>query len=130
MEWKGEPGIVEACGGIAMFRAEARAAEMINHNPGRYAHYLTQEAEGLLESHELQTWRLLYGPPMPYTRARFEATYEWMHRDWRRGPQTIRAAPAFDGDRWGVEGPDCDLVAGYKERLLNPAATTHLSHAP
>jgi len=62
----------------AMFRAEARAAEMINQNPGKYAHYLTQEAQGLLEPHELQTWRLLYGPPMPYTRERFEATYEWM----------------------------------------------------
>src|ERR671923_1424734 len=62
----------------AMFRAEARAAEMINQNPGKYAHYLIQEAHGLLEPHELQTWRLLYGPPMPYTRERFERTYQWM----------------------------------------------------
>ncbi|MBI3328151.1 MAG: ABC transporter substrate-binding protein [Nitrospinae bacterium] len=62
----------------AMFRAEARAAELINQNPGKYARYLLQEAQGLLEPHELQTWRLLYGPPMPYTRERFEATYAWM----------------------------------------------------
>ena len=62
----------------AMFRAEARASEMINANPAKYAHYLLKEAKGLLEPHELQTWRLLYGPPMPYTRERFEATYEWM----------------------------------------------------
>jgi hypothetical protein len=62
----------------AMFRAEARAAEMINQNPGKYAHYLAQEGQGLIEPHELQTWRLLYGPPMPYTRERFEATYDWM----------------------------------------------------
>jgi NitT/TauT family transport system substrate-binding protein len=62
----------------AMFRAEARAAEMINRNPGKYVHHLVQEAHGLIEPHELQTWRLLYGPPMPYTRERFEATYEWM----------------------------------------------------
>jgi NitT/TauT family transport system substrate-binding protein len=62
----------------AMFRAEARAAELINQYPSKYAHYLLQEAQGLLEPHELQTWRLLYGPPMPYTRERFEATYEWM----------------------------------------------------
>jgi NitT/TauT family transport system substrate-binding protein len=62
----------------AMFRAEARAAEMINNNPARYAHYLLKEVKGLLEPHELQTWRLLYGPPMPYTRQRFAATYEWM----------------------------------------------------
>jgi NitT/TauT family transport system substrate-binding protein len=62
----------------AMFRAEAHAAELINQQPGKYAYYLLQEAQGLLEPHELQTWRLLYGPPMPYTRERFEATYEWM----------------------------------------------------
>jgi NitT/TauT family transport system substrate-binding protein len=62
----------------AMFRAEARAAALINQHPGKYAHYLLQEAQGLLEPHELQTWRLLYGPPMPYTPERFAATYEWM----------------------------------------------------
>ena len=33
----------------ALFRAEAEAAHMINANPGRYAHYLTEEARGLLE---------------------------------------------------------------------------------
>jgi hypothetical protein len=53
-----------------------------------------------------------------------------MNRDWPRGPQTNRAAPAFDDDRWGVERPDCDFVDGYKERLLNAAATTHGSRAP
>jgi ABC-type nitrate/sulfonate/bicarbonate transport system substrate-binding protein len=62
----------------AMFRAEARAAELINRNPSKYAHYLLAEAQGLLAPHELQTWRLLYGPPAPYTRERFQATYEWM----------------------------------------------------
>ncbi len=62
----------------ALFRAEAEAAHMINANPGRYAHYLTEEARGLLEPHELQTWRLLYAPPAPYTRERFGRTYQWM----------------------------------------------------
>jgi NitT/TauT family transport system substrate-binding protein len=62
----------------AMFRAEAQAAELINANPARYAHYLLAEAQGLLALPELQTWRLLHGPPMPYTRERFTATYEWM----------------------------------------------------
>jgi ABC-type nitrate/sulfonate/bicarbonate transport system substrate-binding protein len=62
----------------AMFRAEARAADLINRNPGKYAHYLLAEAQGLLAPHELATWRLLYGPPAPYTRERFQATYEWM----------------------------------------------------
>jgi NitT/TauT family transport system substrate-binding protein len=62
----------------AMFRAEAEAAKMINTNPGPYAHYITEEARGLLEANELQTWRLLYAPPAPYTRERFERTYQWM----------------------------------------------------
>jgi hypothetical protein len=62
----------------AMFRAETDASNMINANPARYAHYITEEARGLLEPNELQTWRLLYAPPAPYTRERFERTYQWM----------------------------------------------------
>jgi NitT/TauT family transport system substrate-binding protein len=62
----------------AMFRAEAEAAKMINVNPTPYAHYITDEARGLLAPNELQTWRLLYAPPVPYTRERFERTYQWM----------------------------------------------------
>lgn len=61
-----------------MFRAEAAASEMINGNPSKYAHYFSEEAKGYLEPHELQTWRLLYGPPAPYTEARFDDTYRWM----------------------------------------------------
>ena len=62
----------------AMFRAEAHASEMINRNPAKYAHYFIEETKGLLEASELQTWRLLYGPPAPYTRERFKDTYQWM----------------------------------------------------
>ena len=62
----------------AMFRAEAKAAEMINGNPGRYAHYFVEEAGGLLEPDDLQTWRLLYAAPARYTRERFDDTYQWM----------------------------------------------------
>ena len=62
----------------AMFRAEAVAAEMINANPDRFAHYFLDEVKGLLEPNEFQCWRLLYGPPVPYTRERFEDTYAWM----------------------------------------------------
>jgi NitT/TauT family transport system substrate-binding protein len=76
----------------AMFRAEARAAELINQYPDKYAHYLLQEAQGLLEPHELQTWRLLYGPPMPYTRERFVATYEWM----RNYPGLVAPGATYD----------------------------------
>ncbi len=62
----------------AMFRAETVAAEMINANPNKYAHYFLNEVEGLLEPDEFQSWRLLYGPPAPYTRQRFDDTYSWM----------------------------------------------------
>lgn len=62
----------------AMFRAEARAAKKFHEDPTPYLGYLTQETGDLLEPHELQTWRLLYAPPQPYTRERFEDTYNWM----------------------------------------------------
>jgi hypothetical protein len=35
------------------------------------------ETGGLLKPEELQTWRLLNGPVTPYTRERFEDTYNW-----------------------------------------------------
>jgi NitT/TauT family transport system substrate-binding protein len=38
-----------------MFRAQARAVERIEQNPGRYAHYLARETGGLLKPEELQT---------------------------------------------------------------------------
>jgi NitT/TauT family transport system substrate-binding protein len=60
-----------------MFSAQARAVEILEKDPTPYAHYLTAETGGLLEPHELQTWRLLHAPPQPYTRERFDDTYEW-----------------------------------------------------
>ena len=35
----------------ANFKAQAEAAEMIHANPSKYAHYLTEETGGALESH-------------------------------------------------------------------------------
>jgi hypothetical protein len=63
-----------------------------------------------------------FSPPGNYMAAK--AIYEWLDRDWPRGSPTDRSAPPFDDDRWGVERPDCALVAGYRERLLHPAAAT------
>ena len=62
----------------AMFRAQATAAEMINNDPSRYVHYFVTESKGLLKPQDLNTARLLYGPPAPYTAERFEDTYRWM----------------------------------------------------
>jgi NitT/TauT family transport system substrate-binding protein len=61
----------------AMFRAQARAVKLIEKDPTPFAHYLTAETGGLLEPHELQSWRLLHAPPQPYTRERFDDTYTW-----------------------------------------------------
>ena len=60
------------------FLAQAKAAEMIQANPSKYSHYLTDETGGILEPDELQTWRFLYVAPVPYTRERFQRTYQWM----------------------------------------------------
>ena len=60
-----------------MFRAQARAVELIEKDPTPFVHYLIAETGGLLEPHELQAWRLLHAAPQPYTRERFDDTYNW-----------------------------------------------------
>jgi NitT/TauT family transport system substrate-binding protein len=61
----------------AMFRAQARAVELIEKDPTPFVHYLVAETGGLLDPKDFQTWRLLHAPPQPYTRERFEDTYNW-----------------------------------------------------
>ena len=61
----------------AMFRAQARACELLEKDPRPYVKYLVAETGGLLEPHEFQAWRLLNAPPQPYTRERWEDTYNW-----------------------------------------------------
>lgn len=60
-----------------MFRAEARAAEAIQKNPEKYAHYVLDEAGGLIGLKDLKLSRILNAPPVPYTRDRFEDNYQW-----------------------------------------------------
>jgi NitT/TauT family transport system substrate-binding protein len=60
-----------------IFRAQAQAVKDLEKDPTPYIHYLIAETGGLLEPHELQTFRLLNAPPTPYTRERFEDTYNW-----------------------------------------------------
>jgi NitT/TauT family transport system substrate-binding protein len=60
-----------------MFRAEARAAEAIQKNPEKFAHYLLEEAGGLIGVKDLKLSRILNAPPTPYTRERFEDNYNW-----------------------------------------------------
>jgi NitT/TauT family transport system substrate-binding protein len=61
----------------AMFRAQARAVEVLEKDPSPYVHYLVAETGGLLDARDFQTWRLLHAPPQPYTRERFDDTYAW-----------------------------------------------------
>jgi NitT/TauT family transport system substrate-binding protein len=61
----------------AMFRAQARAVEDIERDPTPYVEYLIAETGGRLDAKEFQTWRLLHAAPQPYTRERFDDTYNW-----------------------------------------------------
>jgi NitT/TauT family transport system substrate-binding protein len=60
-----------------MFRAQSRACEVLARDPRPYVKYLVAETGGLLAEDEFQTWRLLNAPPQPYTRERWEDTYNW-----------------------------------------------------
>ncbi len=61
----------------AMFRAQTRAVEVLEKDAQPYVHYLVAETGGLLEERDFQTWRLLNAPPQPYTRERWDDTYDW-----------------------------------------------------
>jgi len=60
-----------------MFRAEAAAAEAIEKDPAKFARYLVDEAGGFLGLKDLKLERILNAPPEPYTRERFDHTYQW-----------------------------------------------------
>jgi NitT/TauT family transport system substrate-binding protein len=60
-----------------MFRAQARAVDVIEKDPTPFVHYFIRETGGLLDPSEFQTWRLLHAAPQPYTRERFDDTYNW-----------------------------------------------------
>jgi NitT/TauT family transport system substrate-binding protein len=60
-----------------MFKAEAEASEAIQKDPGRYVHYLVDEAGGLIDAKDFRLARILNAPPEPYTRERFDHTYQW-----------------------------------------------------
>lgn len=83
----------------AMFRAQTRAVQTFHQDPTPYLHYLTRETDGLLEPDELQTWRLLYAPPQPYTRERFEDTYNWMLK-WDMVPAGATYEGTVDNRAW------------------------------
>jgi NitT/TauT family transport system substrate-binding protein len=83
-----------------MFSAQARAVEAIETNPAKYAHYLARETGGLLEPEELQTWRLLHAAPQPYTRERWEDTYNWTVK-WNMTVPGATYENTVDNRAWG-----------------------------
>jgi NitT/TauT family transport system substrate-binding protein len=82
-----------------MFDAEAEAARAIERSPERYAHYLLQEAGGLLELKDLKLPRILNAPPEPYTRERFDHTYQWT-LGWQLVPAGATYENTVDNRAW------------------------------
>ena len=82
-----------------MFEAEAEAARAIEKAPERYAHYLIEEAAGLLELKDLDLSRILNAPPEPYTRERFEHTYQWT-LGWELVPAGATYENTVDNRAW------------------------------
>ena len=82
-----------------MFRAEARAAEAINKNPSKYAHYLLEEAGGMIELRDLKLSRMLNAPPVPYTRERFDDNYQWT-LSWNLVPPGATYENTVDNRAW------------------------------
>jgi NitT/TauT family transport system substrate-binding protein len=82
-----------------MFTAEAEAAAAIERNPEKYMHYFLEEAGGLLEPREFKVSRILNAPPTPYTRERFEHTYNWT-LGWGLVPPGATYETTVDNRAW------------------------------
>jgi NitT/TauT family transport system substrate-binding protein len=61
----------------AIFRAQARACEILANDPTPYIHYFLKETGGRLEAKDFRHQRLLHAAPQPYTRERWDDTYNW-----------------------------------------------------
>jgi ABC-type nitrate/sulfonate/bicarbonate transport system substrate-binding protein len=82
-----------------MFAAEAEAARAIDKDPAKYAHYLVEEAGGMLEPKDLKLARILNAPPEQYTRERFDHTYRWT-LDWGLVPSGATYENTVDNRAW------------------------------
>jgi hypothetical protein len=51
--------------------------ELLENDPTPFVHDLGRETGGLLERHELGTWRLVHVAPQPSTRGCFADTDNW-----------------------------------------------------
>jgi NitT/TauT family transport system substrate-binding protein len=83
----------------AMFRAQARAVEVLEKDPTPYIHYFVTETGGLLEEQEFRVSRLLHAPPQSYTRERFDDTYNWTAK-WDMVVQGATFENTVDNRAW------------------------------
>ena len=82
-----------------MFKAQARAAEAIDKDPAKYAHYLLEESGGAIELRDLKLSRMLNAPPTPYTRERFDDNYQWT-LSWGLVPPGATYENTVDNRAW------------------------------
>jgi len=82
-----------------MFRAEAHAAEAIQNNPEKFAHYIVAEAGGLIGLKGLKLSRILNAPPTPYSRERFDDNYNWT-LGWGLVPPGATYEETVDNRAW------------------------------
>ncbi|MBB44059.1 MAG: hypothetical protein CMM44_09885 [Rhodospirillaceae bacterium] len=61
----------------AIFRAQAKACEVLADDPTPYVHYFINETGGRLDASDFRHQRLLHAAPQPYTRERWDDTYNW-----------------------------------------------------
>lgn len=61
----------------ALFRAQAKACKTLAEDPTPYIHYFVAETGGRLDAKDFRHQRLLHAPPQPYTRERWDDTYNW-----------------------------------------------------
>ena len=69
-------GFADVAGYEAAKREVSEVVDFLKH-PEKYAHYLVEEAGGLIELSDLKLPRILNAPPVPYTRDRFNDNYQW-----------------------------------------------------
>ena len=56
---------------------EETAARLEQPHPLRYLQPLIYRLRGRIQERDFQSWRLLHGPPVEYTRERFDDEYNW-----------------------------------------------------
>lgn len=96
----------------SIYEAQARAAEVIQRNPAKYAHCLPEEAGGDFDLSDLRLSRIPTAPPAPYT---WDASRKIISGPWA-GDWPMLAPPART--RWTiVQGNEEQTARGWCRRV-------------